>query len=145
MVFAAGYGYYRVKSDNTAKKREFMLKQGRTQQKQQQSLENGELAEDESSPMPARKCALLQRQHRPDQFDLFLPSLTPTSYVEQQTRTTCAVSAAKSHSGIQSPNHSALEGRTQAQRTMTEVDTPASPCNAPATTAQHLILHTSRF
>lgn len=55
LVVVAGYGYYHVKSNNTAKKRDFMIKQGRSQQEQQQQLHNGELAEGQASPMPARE------------------------------------------------------------------------------------------
>ncbi len=41
LIVVAGFGYYTVKSNNTAKKREFMIKQGQQLQQQRDAV-NGE-------------------------------------------------------------------------------------------------------
>ncbi len=52
LVVVAGFGYFTVKSNNTAKKREFMIKQGQELQ-QRRGAEQGDDAA--ASSMPVRK------------------------------------------------------------------------------------------
>lgn len=52
LIVVAGFGYYTVKSNNTAKKREFMIKQGQLQQ-QRDAASNVEESAATSTPIRA--------------------------------------------------------------------------------------------
>ncbi|KAJ1585300.1 hypothetical protein NDA11_003262 [Ustilago hordei] len=70
LVVVAGFGYFAVKSNNTAKKRDFMIKQGQELQRRQNgSLEDG-------SPAPSSTPVLMSSSNQEKYAQSPLQSLT---------------------------------------------------------------------
>lgn len=55
LIVVAGFGYFTVKSNNTAKKREYMIKQGQQLREQREAVADGDQPAATSNPV--RKCS----------------------------------------------------------------------------------------